>query len=345
MSNTTFGLCTPANFDAHAPLPGLSEPMSRRFATVLSALLLAFGTVGCGGEEGATPSSSGTSGAGAAGSKVVVDGSSTVYRISKAAQSAFSKVNDAVTVIVANHGTGGGFGRYLEGEVDIVDASRDAKKEEAEKAKEKGLDWTRFLVGYDGITVVVNRENTFVKSLTVEQLKKLFEPGSKVTKWKDLDPSWPDRKIVLYSPDNDSGTFEFFTEAIIKQKAQRKDVQESPDDNLLVRGVEGDTDGLGYFGYAYYAENKDRLRAVPIQNGPDAKPVEPSTKTVLSKEYAPLSRPLYIFVKNTALKRPEVAEFVKYYIEHGAELAKKAGYVAPTEADLAENRKALGGAA
>jgi phosphate transport system substrate-binding protein len=160
--------------------------------------------------------------------------------------------------------------------------------------------------------------------------------------WKDVDPSWPDRSIVLYSPDKDSGTFEFFTEAIVgKARSQREDVQASSDDNTLVNGVAGDKDGLGYFGYAYYAANDKKLRAIPIQNGPDAKPVMPSPQTVLDKTYSPLSRPLFIYVKNSAVSRPEVAAFLKFYVENVKELAEKGGYVAPTEKDRAENKKAL----
>ncbi len=245
----------------------------------LTAALLA----GCGGGGGEATSAGGRGATPAGGPKlsgeVYLDGSSTVYRISKAAQIDYSKkFGPGVKVLVGNHGTGGGFGRYLEGEVDIVDASRMAKPEEESKAKEKGLAWTRYIVGYDGITVVLNPKNDFVKALTVAQLKALFEPGSTVNTWKQLDPSWPDRKISIYAPDNDSGTFEFFAEAIIGKKEQRKDIQVSPDDNVLVKGVAGDVDGLGYFGYAYYAANKDKLREAPIQNGPDAKPVAPASR-------------------------------------------------------------------
>ena len=158
-------------------------------------------------------------------------------------------------------------------------------------------------------------------------MKAIWAPGSKVKTWKDIDPAWPDRKIILYSPDNDSGTFEFFTEAIVgKAKSQRDDVQQSSDDNTLVNGVAGDPDGLGYFGYAYYAANKDKLRAVAVQNGPDAKPVLPSPATIIDKTYAPLSRPLYIYVKNSAARRPEVAKFLKFYLENIDELAVKGGY-------------------
>lgn len=306
-------------------------------ATALGASVLS----GCGGGDSGEGGDSPASASSESGT-VVVDGSSTVFRISTAAQEAYSQVKPNVTVVVDNHGTGGGFSRYLQGEVDIVDASRDAKPDEASKAKAQGIDWTRFLVGYDGITLVVNPRNEHVKAFTVEQLKTLWEPGSKVKTWKDLDPSWPDRQIVLYSPDNDSGTFEFFTEAIVgKAKSQREDVQPSSDDNILVNGVSGDPDGLGYFGYAYYAANKDKVRAIPVQNGADAKPVMPSFESVLDKSYAPLSRPLYIFVKNSALRRPEVSEFVAYYLNNVAKFAETGGYVAPHADDLKANEAAL----
>jgi phosphate transport system substrate-binding protein len=275
--------------------------------------------------------------------QIIVDGSSTVYRISMAAQKAFNRVNPQVTVVVNNHGTGGGFGRYLDGEVDIVDASRAAKPDEETKAKAQGIDWTRFIVGYDGITLVVNSKNDFVKSLSVEQLKAIWQPKSKVNTWKDVDPNWPDRKIVLYSPDNDSGTFEFFTEAIVgKSKSQRDDVQPSSDDNTLVNGVAGDPDGLGYFGYAYYGANQDKLRAVAVQNGPDAPPVMPSPSTIADKSYKPLSRPLFIYVKNSAARRPEVAEFLKFYVDNVEQLSVKGGYDPPTAADKSANEQTLG---
>jgi phosphate transport system substrate-binding protein len=277
-----------------------------------------------------------------ASSTIIVDGSSTVVRISKAAQEAFRSVDPDVTVVVDQHGTGGGFSRYLQGEVDIVDASRAAKPDEESKAKEQGIDWTRFLVGYDGITLVVNPKNDFVKSLSVEQLKSIWAPGSKIKTWKDIDPAWPARNIILYSPDNDSGTFEFFTEAIVgKVKSQRDDVQPSSDDNTLVNGVAGDPDGMGYFGYAYFANNQDKLRAVAIQNGPGAPPLLPSPLTIADKSYAPLSRPLYIYVKNSAARRPEVAKFLKYYVENLEQLATKALYDPPTAADKTANLETL----
>lgn len=276
---------------------------------------------------------------------VVVDGSSTVYRISKAAQEGFDEVDPKVQVIVNSSGTGGGFGKYLQGEVDIVDASRPAKPAEESSAKAKGLDWTEYTVGYDGITVVINPKNTFVKELTVKQLKALWEPDSKVTTWRDLDPSWPARRIVLYSPDNDSGTFEYFTEAIVgKAKSQRKGVQQNADDNALVKGVQGDADAIGYFGYAYYVANRKKLTAVPISNG-DKPAVLPAEATILDKSYSPLSRPLFIYVKASSMRRPEVDGFVRYYLANAAKLSKQAKYVPPTAADLATNAARLAGKA
>ncbi len=302
-------------------------------------LVLAAALAGCGGP--ATETGAAKSG-GPENSVVAVDGSSTVYRISKVAQEEFDAVDKEVEVTVGNSGTGGGFTKYLANEIDIVDASRPAKAEEEAKAKEQGLNWDRYVVGYDGITVIVHPKNDFVKELSVEQLKRIWEPDSKVKTWKDLDPSWPDRRIVLYSPDDKSGTFEFFTEAVNgKAKSQRRDVQQSPDDNILVRGVSGDADGIGYFGYAYFKENEAKLRAIPIKKNQDAPAVMPGPGTILSKEYAPLSRPLFIYVKRSSFRRPAVAAFVKYYLGHVAELAVKAKYVAPNAEDLKANEATL----
>jgi phosphate transport system substrate-binding protein len=300
----------------------------------LWAILIA---TGCGGGG-----AGGAKGGGGPTPAIVIDGSSTVYRISKAAQDAFKQIEPNTVVVLDFHGTGAGFSHYLEGEIDIVDASRPAKATEESKAKAQGIDWSRFLVGYDGITLVVNPKNDFVKSLTVEQLKKLWGPASAVRTWKDLDPTWPDREIIFYSPDHDSGTFEFFTEATVGEpKKQREDVQMSPDDNTLVRGITNDTDGLGYFGYAYYAANKDALRAVAIQNGPAAAPVLPSPATIIDKTYAPLSRPLYIYVKNSAARRPEVGRFLKFYLEKIDQFAVEGGYASVTAEDKAANQATL----
>ncbi len=287
------------------------------------------------------------SGCGApASAPVVVDGSSTVYPISVAAQEAYTDAMPEIPRITVNQsGTGGGFGRYNQGELDIVDASRPAKPEEQKAAEAQGFDWTRYVVGHDGITVAVNPANDFVAALSVDQLRALFKPGSTVTTWRDLDPGWPDREIILYTPDDDSGTYDFFLEAIglDPKKGQRKDVQPSSDDNVLVNGIAGDSGALGYFGFAYFLENRGKLRAVPIRDGDDAEPVAPSAETIYDGRYVPLSRPLFIYVKNTAMRRPEVRGFVSFYLEHVAELAERAGYVAPTDDEQDENRRALRG--
>ena len=318
--------------------PKYRPPQTSWMFVLASALALA----GCGGDEsnpkdGPTGAKGGPSGSGGS-ETVVIDGSSTVYPISTAAQEGFFKVDDKVEVVVGNSGTGGGFTKYMRDEVDIVDASRTAKPEEEATAKSQGLDWLRFLVGYDGITVAVHPANDFVKELSVEQLKRLFEPDSKVKTWRDLDPSWPDREVKIYSPDDKSGTFEFFTEKVVgTARSQRKDVQTSSDDNILVRGVAGTADGIGYFGYAYYKENSDSLRAIPIKKDKGSPAVLPSTQTILSKAYSPLSRPLFIYVKKKSYRRPGVAAFVKYYLDNVADLATKAKYVAPTPDDIKEN--------
>ncbi len=312
---------------------------SRTFWTFFLGWVAAVGLAttlgGCGGS--ATESENG-----GGGGPVVVDGSSTVFRISKAAQEQFAKVNDKVEVIVNYSGTGGGFSKYLNNELDIVDASRPAKPEEESKAKSQGLDWLKFLVGYDGISVIVNSKNDFVKEMTVEQLARLWKPESDVKTWKDLDPSWPDREIKLYSPDDKSGTFEFFTEAIVgKARSQRKNVQASSDDNILVRGVAGDLDAIGYLGYAYYQANTDKLRVVPIKKTADSPAIEPNPETILAKTYAPLSRPLFIYVKKSSYRRAPVASFVDFYLDKIEELATQAKYVSPTSEDRAANKATL----
>ena len=241
--------------------------------------------------------------------------------------------------IVDKSGTGGGFGKYLR------ERGRHRRRLPARQARGggqgqgAGARLGRFLVGYDGITVVVNPKNNFVKELSVEQLKKLFEPDSKVKTWKDLDPSWPDREITFYCPDKDSGTFEFFTEAIVgKAKSQREDVQASSDDNTLVKGVAGDDDGIGYFGYAYFKANAEKLRAIPIKKTNDAPAVAPNPETILAKTYAPLSRPLYIYVKKSSMRRPGVAAFVKYYIENVADPGHEGQVRRPDPDDVDDRR-------
>lgn len=259
--------------------------------------------------------------------RVRVDGSSTVFPISEAIAEEFGKVYPRVRVMVAASGTGGGFRKFSLGETDINNASRNILPPESEAARSRGVDYVSLPVAYDGITIVVNKENTWVDHLTVAELKKIWGPNSQVQKWSDIRPEWPNEKILLYGPGTDSGTFDYFTEAINgKSHVSRSDFTKSEDDNVLVQGVAGDRYSLGYFGYAYYHENAGKLRAIPIDNGKG--PVFPSDKTINSGQYAPLSRPVYIYVSKKSAKDPAVRAFVDFYILKASGLVKDVGYIA-----------------
>lgn len=263
--------------------------------------------------------------------QVRIDGSSTVFPITEAVAEEFGKKHPEVRVTVGESGTGGGFKKFALGETDINNSSRTIKKEEAETAKKAGIDFIAIPVAHDGITVVVNKSNTFAKTLTVAQLKQIWEPASKIKTWKDLNPQWPNEKILLFGPGTASGTFDYFTEAINgKAQVSRADFTKSEDDNVLVNGVAGNKYALGYFGYAYFVEHKNKLNAVSIDSGKG--PVVPDDATINNETYAPLSRIVYIYVSKKAAKRPEVKEFVNYYIDNAAELVKSVKYV-PLAAD------------
>lgn len=262
---------------------------------------------------------------------IAVDGSSTVFPITEAVAEDFGAEYPDVRVTVGISGTGGGFKKFCNGETDISDASRAIKSTEVELCAQNGVEYEEFLVGLDGLTVVVNPANTFAQCLTAEQLKLIWDKDSTMKNWKEVDPSFPDQPLTLYGPGTDSGTFDFFTEVINgKAKQSRADYTASEDDNVLVQGVSGDPNAMGYFGLAYYVENQDKLNAVAIDGGKGC--VEPSFDTVNTGEYAPLSRPLYIYVKKTSLERAEVAEFVKFYLTNGATLVDEVGYVAVPDA-------------
>jgi phosphate transport system substrate-binding protein len=269
-------------------------------------------------------------------SVIKIDGSSTVFPIAEAVAEEFQiSKKGKVRVTVGIAGTGGGFKRFCRGETDISNASRPILKEEMELCKAAGIKYMELPVAFDALTVVVNPANTFVKSMTVADLKKMWEPAaqSRVTKWNQVRSDWPAQPLMLFGPGADSGTFDYFTEAVNgKAKASRGDYTASEDDNTLVQGVENNKNAIGYFGYAYYIAHKDKMRAVPIVN-PQGKEVSPSIEAVNDGTYNPLSRPLFIYVRDTAAKRAEVQEFIKFYLTDGAELAKEVGYVPlPTEA-------------
>ncbi len=263
--------------------------------------------------------------------EVRIDGSSTVYPITEAIAEEFTAANPDVRVPVGVSGTGGGFKKFISNETDINDASRGIKDQEAADAKAAGIDYTAFEIGYDGLSVLVNPENTWVESLTVEELKKIWAPDSTVKTWKDVRPEWPAEAIKFYAPGTDSGTFDYFTEAINgKSGAIRQDFTASEDDNILVQGIAGDKNAIGFFGFAYYEENKDSLKLVKIDNG--SGPIAPSFETIKDGTYAPLSRPLYFYVNNASLAKEEVKSFVKFYLENAEAIVPEVGYIAlPTE--------------
>ena len=255
--------------------------------------------------------------------EIIIDGSSTVAPISSAVAEEFFRENRNVNIAIGISGTGGGFKKFAVGEIDIANASRKIKEKEAKEAKKNGVEYIELQVALDGIAVVVNKENTWAQELTEEDLKKIWENGSKIMNWKEINPSWPSEVIKLYGPDQDSGTFDYFVEEILGKDGQiRIDYSPSSDDNQLVQGVEGDKGSLGFFGYAYYIEQKDKLNAVAV-NG-----VRPTDETVKTGKYKPLSRPLYIYVNKKSLKeKPEVRGFVEYYLKNASKAVKLTGYV------------------
>jgi phosphate transport system substrate-binding protein len=261
---------------------------------------------------------------------VKVDGSSTVYPITEAVAEEFQKAKkQSVKVTVGISGTGGGFKKFCRGETDISDASRPILKKEMEDCQKAGIEYFELPVAFDALTVVINPKNAFIKQLTIAEMKKMWEPGAqgKVTKWNQVNPQWPDAPMKLFGPGADSGTFDYFTEAVVgKSKSSRGDFTASEDDNVLVQGVARDVNGLGYFGFAYYVENRDKLKAVPIVNE-KGQAVTPSMEAVENGTYSPLSRPIFIYVSAKSLGKPEVKEFVEYYMKNGAKLAKEVKYV------------------
>ncbi|BAU46982.1 protein sphX [Sulfurifustis variabilis] len=272
----------------------------------------------------------GTTGPILAASRIVqIDGSSTVYPITEAVAEEFQKANRGVNVTVGVSGTGGGFKKFCRGEIDISDASRPILKKEMDACKAAGIQYIELPVAYDALTVVVNPKNDWIKQMTVAELKKIWEPEAqgKITKWNQVNPKWPDAEIKLFGPGADSGTFDYFTEAVTgKSKASRGDFTASEDDNVLVQGVSSDRYALGYFGFAYYLENQKRLKAVPIVN-PAGKPVLPSIESVENGSYSPLSRPIFIYVSTKSLEKPEVRQFVEYYLTQATPLIEEVGYV------------------
>ena len=305
--------------------------MSSRSRLVLSVLITGLSTAACSGSAGDT-----TAGSRAA-QVITADGSSTVFPITEAVAEEFQSANAGTRVTVGSSGTGGGFQKFCRNETDISNASRPVKATELEACSKAGIDFIELPVAYDGIAIVVNPKNTWATSITVAELKKIWEPAAqgRVTRWNQIRADWPNEEIHLFGAGVDSGTFDYFTEAIVGKEAQsRGDYTSSEDDNVIVQGVSGDQYALGYFGYSYYEQNKDKLKVLPVDDGDasnGAGPIAPSPESVAGGTYRPLSRPVFVYVKVNALQRPEVLKFVEFYLSKGAALVREVGYIPMTE--------------
>jgi phosphate transport system substrate-binding protein len=300
--------------------------------SAVGALLLA--TAACGGAGGG-----GVSGT------VTADGSSTVYPVTEAAAVEFrDEFGSGVRVMVAMSGTGGGFRRFCAGETDLSNASRHISEREAELCAQNGVEYVELPIALDGMAVVVNPTNTFAQCLSVAELRRIWEPNSTVQLWSQVREGWPAERIRLYAPGTASGTFDYFTEAVMGEVgASRADFTASEDDNVLVQGVEGDRFALAYFGLAYFEENQGRLRLVDIDGGTGC--VTPTPETIRTGTYSPLSRPLFLYVNRASLQRPEVATFVRFYLDHAADIARSVGYVPVGAEQTEETRRLFDGAA
>jgi phosphate transport system substrate-binding protein len=270
---------------------------------------------------------------------VAIDGSSTVFPIAEAVAEEFQQETD-YNVTVGVSGSGGGFEKFCRGETDISNASRPISEEEVQRCADNGIEYTEMRVAFDGITVVVNPENDWAEAITVEELKTIWEPEAQgsVTNWNDVRSEWPDAQMSLFGPGSDSGTFDYFTEVIVGEEgASRGDYTASEDDSVLVVGVENDQNALGYFGYAYYVENQDSLKALGVDNG-EGEPVKPSQQTIESGEYAPLSRPLFMYVSKSAMDKPQVTSYVNFFMDNAPDLVGEVGYVPLSQSAYEEQK-------
>jgi phosphate transport system substrate-binding protein len=304
-----------------------------RLATIASIIPLALVVTlaGCGKKEPSVESGDAPAAQAGRDAPVIrIDGSSTVFPITEAVAEEYQiEKRGAIRVTVGLSGTGGGFKKLCRGDVDLSNASRPILTEEMEMCRKSGISFYELPIAFDAITVVVNPKNEWVKSLTVADLKKMWEPEAqgKITRWNQVRPEWPDAPLMLFGPGADSGTFDYFTEAVVgKAKSSRGDYTASEDDNVLVQGVENNKNALGYFGFAYYISHKDRMRALPIEKDGGSQ-VLPSPGTVTDGTYQPLSRPLFIYVSSKAVDRPEVRQFVEFFMTEGSKLTSEVGFV------------------
>jgi len=274
----------------------------------------------CGGADSGAREGTGLTG------QVQIDGSSTVFPVAEAVAEEFQIQNRGVRVTVGLSGSGGGFKRFCADETDISNASREIKDSEREQCSAAGVEFIELPVAWDGLSIVANPDNTALECLTVEELRRIWEPDSRVRSWRNVRASLPDQEIKLYGPGTDSGTFDYFTEAVMGESgASRPDYQASEDDNVLVQGVAGDQYALGYFGFAYYVENTDKLKLIAVDSGSGC--VTPSVETIENGNYSPLSRPLYMYVKTISLLRPEIDAYVRFFMENAPTLVPETGYI------------------
>ena len=303
-------------------------------------LAIALVAAACGGDDDA---GGGTGGGTALSGKIVIDGSSTVAPISEAITEEFNKEQSGVKVTVGTSGTGGGFTKFCNGETDVSDASRAIEDDEQRACAAKGIKYQEFRVGLDGLAVVTSAKNQFLDTLTFKQLAMIFKEGGDTT-WNQVDPSFPNEKIAIFAPDTESGTYDFFNEKVLGDPEKgglkpRSDYTASSDDNTLVQGIEGQANSWGYFGFAYFQNNKQGLKDIKVtEKGTTG--IQPTTETITSGEY-PLSRPLFIYVKEDALKRPEVQQYVKFYLEQTPQLIADVGYVAAPQQDYQQGLSKL----
>jgi phosphate transport system substrate-binding protein len=313
-----------------------------RIALLLGMVAL---LAGCGGGRGDDDEAGGdttatSGGGGDLSGRIGADGSSTVGPYTTAAAEKFQAEQPDVQVTVGVSGTGGGFERFCRGETDLSNASRPIDEEEATICEEAGIEPVEFQVANDALTLVVNKDNDWVDCLTTAQLKAIWGPSSKVKSWKEVDPSFPDEKLSLFGPGTDSGTFDYFTDEINGEEgASRSDYSASEDDNNTVTGVSGEKGGLGYFGFSYFEENQDTLKAVEVDGGDGC--VAPSVENAQNGTYKPLSRPLFIYVKKESLSRPEVAGFLRYILDNEQAIAEASQFVPLTDEQLAKAEKDL----
>jgi len=257
-----------------------------------------------------------------------IDGSSTVYPITEAVAEEYRYVQPKVRVTVGISGTGGGFKKFCHSETDISDASRPIKGKEQKVCRQAGIEYIELPVAFDALSVVIHPDNDWATEMTVQELTTMWSAGTSPSTWSDVREGWPDRELKLYGPGTDSGTFDYFVEAILgKSGSVRPDFTASEDDNVLVQGVAADKDALGFFGFAYYLENKDKLTAVKIDAEQGLGPIEPAPGTVRKGQYTPLSRPIFIYVRKDSADRPEVQDFVNFYLKNAPKLVSEVGYV------------------